>query len=146
MLRALREEFGHRLVGGVVPNDYARVNYPDLISRIPSRHRQYISSAKRPAIAIYSRGLFGSIAFKMPEYLAASKCIVSDPIRNLLPAPLTHVLQYSSVDECVARCQEALSDRELMRYQRECSWSYYNKHVRCPTAIRRLLDIAKRWK
>jgi hypothetical protein len=146
LLRALRAEFKHRLVGGVVPNDYARRKYPDLITRIPSRHRQYISSAKRPAIAIYSRGLFGSIAFKMPEYLAASKCIVSDPITNLLPSPLSHVLQYSSAEECVARCQAALSSRDLIRYQRERSWSYYKEHVRCPTAIRRILDIAKQWK
>jgi hypothetical protein len=88
LLRTLRREFGKRVVGGVVPGAFARRYCPDLITDQPCRHPQYVRWAKKPLIGIYFRGLFHSIAFKMAEFLAASKCIVSEPIHNVLTEPL----------------------------------------------------------
>ena len=142
LLRALKAEFKHRLAGGLVPTEYARSRYPDLLTTSPTRQPQYIQWAKRHGIAVYSRGLFGSIAFKMPEYLAASKCIVTDPICYNLPAPLTHIPLYTSPESCIAHCQNLLSKPSLMREHRQASWDYYNRYLRAPTAMRRLIDLA----
>ena len=142
LLRALKSEFKHRFVGGLVPTSYAREGYPDLLTNVSTRQPQYIQWAKHHGIAVYSRGLFGSIAFKMPEYLAASKCIVTDPIFYDLPSPLTHIPVYTSPEACIAHCQELLSKPSLMREQRHASWDYYNKYLRAPTAMRRLIDLA----
>lgn len=129
LLLALRREFGHRVVGGIVPTPFALKTYPGLITNQPCRQPQYIQWAKKALIGIYFRGLFGSIAFKMAEYLAASKCIVSEPIENELPVPLDHISLYRSNDECLAVCDQLLSDKSLAESHRQQSWNYYKAQV-----------------
>ena len=144
LLRALKAEFKHRLVGGLVPTPYALTHYPDLVTTSPTRQPQFIHWAKQHAIAIYSRGLFGSIAFKMVEFLASSKCIVSEPIRYTLPAPLVHLAEFTSPETCIAQCQDLLSNpAPLVAQRRESSWDYYNQHIRVPTAMRHLIEIVR---
>ena len=130
LLRALKREFKHRVVGGVVPTPFARSYCPELITDLSCRQSRYIQWAKKPLIGIYFRGLFDSIAFKMAEYLAASKCIVSEPILNELPAPLDFIRTYRSDEECLAACERILADPSLAQTQRQQSWDYYVKQVR----------------
>ena len=143
LLRALKREFGGRVVGGLVPTPYASKTYPDLITNQPCRMPQYIRWSKRPLIGIYSRGLFGAIAAKMAEYLAASKCIVSEPIDNQLPVPLDHISVYRSECECLEACDRLLSDASLAQYQRQQSWKYYEAHVAPPAHMAELLASAR---
>jgi hypothetical protein len=117
LLRALKREFGRRVAGGVIPTPLAHKLCPDLITDKPCRQAQYINWAKRPLIGIYFRGLFGSVAFKMAEYLAASKCIVSEPIDNQLTAPLDHISIYRSNSECLEACERLLSDTSLAEFR-----------------------------
>lgn len=143
LLRALKREFGSRVVGGVVPTPLARKAYADLITDMPCRQPQYVRWAKRPLIGIYFRGLFGAIAIKMAEYLAASKCIVSEPIGNVLVAPLDHISIYRSNDECLAACERLLSDASLAEFHRLQSWKYYEAHIEPRAQIANLLVRAK---
>ncbi len=130
LLRALKKEFKHRVVGGVVPTPFAFSFCPDLVTNLPCRQPQYVRWAKKSLIGIYFRSLFDSLAFKMAEYLAASKCIVSEPILNQLPAPLDFVCTYHSADECLAACERILCDPSLAQAQRQQSWEYYLAQVR----------------
>lgn len=141
VIRALKREFGHRFQGGLVPTPLAIQNYPDLVSASPSRQSQYVRWAKRPLVAIYTRGLFGSLAFKMGEFLASSKCVVSEPIVNELSAPLDHLLTFRSEAECLASCDALLSDRQMAEFHREQAWSYYQRHLE-PRA--HMLDLLAR--
>lgn len=141
LLRALKREFGDRVQGGIVPTPYALLHYKEFVTDGPSRQSQYIRWAKRPLIGIYSRGLFGSVAFKLAEFLAASKCIVSEPIPNQLGAPLDHLSIYRSVDECLSACEMLLSNRSVADSHREQSWSYYARYVQ-PRA--HILDLMYR--
>ena len=141
LLRALRNAFGPRFVGGLVPTPFARAHYPDLITSFPTRQPQYVKWARKPGVAVYCPGLFGAIAIKMAEFLAASKGIVSEPIENLLPAPLSHVAFCGLPDEYVSACEALLTQPERMRAGREASWAYYREYVYTPTAMRRLLNL-----
>lgn len=143
LLRALKREFGDRVVGGVVPTPFALKHYSDLITDQPCRQPQYVRWAKKPLIGIYFRGLFGSIAFKMAEFFAASKCIVSEPIHNVLTAPLDHIAIYKSNTECLDACERLLSDRSLASTHRRQSWKYYERNVRPEAHFSELLDRAK---
>ncbi len=138
LLRALRCEFGQRFVGGMVPTPVAQKLCPELITALPCRQPQYIRWAKKPALAIYFRGLFDSIGFKMAEYLAASKCIVSEPITNLLPEPITHAKVYRSVEECLATCDALLSSPKQIREMRLASWEYYRRNVQ---PLQHMIDL-----
>lgn len=133
LVRALREAFGAKFIGGLVPTAYAKERYPDAVSDQPTRQSQYVALSKRSMIAIYTRGLCHSLAFKLPEYLAASKCIVSRELRNQLPQPLVegqHYLEFDTPEECVERCRNLLAQPELARHLRREAWRYYQQEVK----------------
>jgi hypothetical protein len=94
-------------------------------------------------IGIYSRGLFGSVAFKLTEYLAASKCIVSEPIANRLDEPISHLKTYTSADECLSACDFFLSNPREAQEARRASWEYYLRNVRPKVHIASLLSRAR---
>lgn len=132
LVRALKKAFGDKFRGGLVPTAYAKEHYPDAVSSHSSRQSEYIEMSKRSLIAIYTRGLHHSLAFKLPEYLASSKCVISSPLRNQLPAPLVkgkHYLQFQTPEECVERCADLLRDSEEAARLRHESWRYYQEEV-----------------
>jgi hypothetical protein len=132
LVRALKAEFGPLFRGGLVPDAYACEHYPDAVTVEPWRRDQFIARSKRALIGIYTRGLHHSLAFKLPEYLASSKCIVSEPLRNELAKPLTpglNYLEFLSVDECLEQCVRLLSEKNLVERMRRANWEYYRAHV-----------------
>jgi hypothetical protein len=133
LVRTLRRELGQRFLGGLVPTEFARKHYSDVLTDLPSRRRWYPRVAKRGLIGIYTRGLHHSLAFKLPEYLAAAKCIVSQPLRNELPTPLVkgrNYLEFGSHGECVEHCERLLRDRALASGMRRTNYEYYESEVR----------------
>ena len=133
VVRGLRKAFGNRFVGGLVPTKFAKTHYPDAVTDRPTRRKAYIRTSKHALIGVYTRGLHHSLAFKLPEYLAASKCIVSEPLRNALPYPLVasrNYLEFQTVDECVTLCDRLLSDPKEAREMRHQNHDYYRQHVR----------------
>ena len=142
LVRALRRAFGSRFQGGLVPTAYAREHYPDELSTHSPRHSQYAKWAKQNLIGINTRGLHNSIAFKLAEYLAGSKCIVSCPLRNQLPVPLAedqHYLSFRTPEECVERCTNLLDDTNLAFHLRTEAWKYYRREVEPAAHMRNCL-------
>lgn len=143
LIRTLRAAFGHRFLGGAVPTDFVRSHYPDVVTPLPFSMRAYPRLLRRPLIAVYSRGLRDSLAFKMSEYLAASRCIVGHMPRTILPAPLVegeHLLSFTSAEECVARCEELLSRPADAEAMRQANWRYYGAQVEPAAHLLSILD------
>jgi hypothetical protein len=145
VIRALKAAFGNQFVGGLIPTEVARQYYPDCLSSYTSERKQFIEMSKRSLIGIYTRGLHHSLAWKLPEYLAASKCIVSEPLRNQLPVPLEpnkHYLEFSTPEECIVACRRLLSDPQLTSHMRQANYSYYMAQVRPSAHILNCLERA----
>jgi len=145
LVRALKAEFGPLFRGGLVPDEYARRHYPDAVTAEPVRRAHFIAGSKRAFIGIYTRGLHHSLAFKLPEYLASSKCIVSEPLRNRLAHPLAagrNYLEFLSIDECIGHCARLLADRELAEGMRRDNWHYYRAHVHPARSLAGCLESA----
>jgi len=145
IIRTLRKAFPGRFHGGFVPNSYALENYPDLLTPYPDLLHQYVPFSKRHLIGVGTRGLHQSVPFKIPEYLAGSHAIVSEPLRCEFPAPLqdsSHFLQFETAEECVAQCDRVLSGAALARELREASWRYYSSEVRPAQHMASLLERA----
>jgi hypothetical protein len=143
VVRALRAAFGERFVGGLVPTDYAKRHYPDLLTTHASRRRDYVAMSKRNLIGIYTRGLHHSLAFKLSEFLAASQCIVSEPLRNELAPPLvegTHFLEFGTADECVEQCRALLDDPERAHAMRRANYACYLSEVEPSAHLMRCLE------
>ncbi len=145
LVRALRKQFGDRFRGGLVPTPIALARYPEEISRHSSKRKEYIAMSKRNLVGIYTRGLFHSTAFKLPEYFAASQCIVAEPVRNACPDPLVqgvHYLPFGGVDECLAACDRLLSNPQAALDMRRANHAYYKAHIRPAEHMAELLETA----
>jgi len=145
LVRALRAQFGQRFQGGVVRDGFSLQHYGDSVTSLPSRPKDFISWSKRALIGIYTPGLYESVAFKLAEYLAGSKCILAPTLRNELPAPLVpgkHYLSFSTVEQCVSLCDELLSSPKRARELREAAWEYYAAEVQPAAQMRRCLMTA----
>jgi hypothetical protein len=145
LVRALKKAFVEKFRGGLVPTSYAREHYPDAVSEQPTRQSQFIAWGKRSLVGVYTRGLYHSLAFKLPEYLAAAKCIVSEPLRNNLPQPLVageHYLEFRTPEECVERCARLLEDARLAASLRRQAWDYYQREVKSAAHLDGVLSRA----
>ena len=147
LTRLLKKEFGAAFHGGIVPTANAHRYCPDELSAQPKRRSAYVAQSKRIMIGIYTRGLHHSMAFKLAEYLAGSKCIVAEPLRNELPSPLVagrNYLEFSSPEECIERCNQIMKDETLANQMRKDNWDYYRREVRPDRRIAHCLDQAFR--
>lgn len=145
LVRRLKSEFGSGFRGGLVRDDYSKKYFADALTDLPSHRTLYIASSKKSLIGIYTRGLHDSLAFKLPEYLAASKCIVAEPLDNELPADLipgAHFLEFNTADECVEQCSRLLEDSELAARMRRRNWDYYATEVAPEVHMANLLERA----
>jgi hypothetical protein len=145
LVAALRRAFKSRFWGGLVPNATARTYYPALLTPHPFSMRAYPRVVRRPLVAVCSRGLHESVAFKLAEYLAASRCIVSHEPGSLLPEPLvarSNYLPFRSTDDCIARCEQLLSDPLRAEEMRRQNWAYYCSGVEPSAQMLRVLEIA----
>jgi hypothetical protein len=143
-VRLLRKRFGDRFRGGLVPTEFARREYPDLVTTEPYVHSAYARSSRTTLIGVYTRGLFDSLAFKLPEYLAGSKCIVSERLRNTLPVPLQeghNLLQFDTTEECAELCDTLLSNPQLCREMQAANWEYYRRNVRFDQRVGQWLSV-----
>lgn len=142
LVRALRKAFGRRFAGGLVPTPYALQHFPDDITPHPSKYAQYLAVKKRCLVAVYTRGVEHSLAFKLGETFAASQCLVSVPLRYETPSPIEpgrHYLPFKSVEECIAACEALLGDPARAAAMRRDNHEYYVREVEPAAHVRRVL-------
>ena len=143
LVRALRRAFGDRFVGGLVPTAFARQHYPDDLTPHSSRYVEYLALRKRCLIGVYSRGVEHSLAFKLGETFAASQCLVSEPLRYGLPAPLEPGVHYSLFEtpqQCIAECQRLFDSPALADAMRRANHDYYRREIEPGAHVHRMLE------
>jgi hypothetical protein len=143
LIRALKNIFKEQFVGGVIPTEHAQKYYPDCITKHSTQTKDYIRLLQGNLIGIYTRGLNHSIALKMPEYVSASLCIVSEKIENQLSGNFkknTNYLEFNGVDSCISQCEKLIDNRELSYKMQSANYQYYindlepyNKALQCLT-------------
>ena len=134
IIRELQRALGDQFIGGLVPTEYARQHYPDLLASNTARRQLFIRWSKRNLVGVYVRGLNYSYGFRFAEHLAASQCIVAHPdgFRNPAPVPPqegVHYIPFTTPEECVDQCRRLLSDPALAARMREANWRYYQQEV-----------------
>jgi len=141
-IRALRKAFGSAVGAGFADNDYARKHYPDCIASQPTDKESYTALLDSCIIAVQTVGLYGSTGWKLGEYLAAGKCIVSEPINDLLPAQLEedkHLLTFTTPEQCVTACHRLTEDKVLARQMSNNNSDYYLAEVEPAAQVYRCL-------
>ncbi|MGO8683258.1 MAG: hypothetical protein ACLQUT_01550 [Thermoleophilia bacterium] len=139
LIRVARREFGDRFYGGLVVDEFSRRVYGDclLSSAAAGSKHAFLAALRRSSICVATTGLWGSVGWKMAEYVAASKAVVSEPLRYALPgsfAPEQNYLEFSSAGELCAAVERLLVDATLRYEFMRANWAYYNGWVR-PDAL-----------
>ena len=138
-VRAGRTAFGPRFIGGLFVDEYSKRQAPDCLlpSENQSDKHRFLERVRRAGVCVATTGLHGSIGWKMAEYVAASKAIVSEPLLRTLPgsfSPGVNYLEFTSPEGFVKVTERLLADPELRSAMNRANWDYYQSWVR-PSAL-----------
>jgi hypothetical protein len=148
-IRSLRKEFGPRFHGGFEHTEYAVRKYGDALAGRASdtRKNSYLRLLRDYPIGVATTGLHGSIGWKLAEYVATSRAIVTEPLRSLVPGPFdcpVNYLTFRTSAECVERVAGLLEDREARERMMDANRVYYHEWLRPDSLVKRTLEIAAR--
>jgi len=142
VLRTLKREFGHRFIGGFIPNPIANELCPDLVTDNRFSRKAYFKLVKKCKVALFTRGIRQSIGWRLPEFLATSRCLVIEPLLYELPNPLEeelHALSFSNADSAVSACDRLLTDATFAQNMRAENFRYYENYVRPSALVKKTL-------
>jgi hypothetical protein len=142
----LRRAFGTRFFGGLQPTEYARSQYPSALVDDPRLCEQgrYVELLRQFPICVATTGLHDSIGFKLPEYVAFSKAIVSERLNYVVPGGFCegrNYLEFGTADECVEAVGRLFESSSLREALMENNWRYYADFGRPDALVRRALRI-----
>lgn len=144
-IRALKTYFGDRFIGGLRPSRFAQERYPDCMFPNDPGLLGHLELSKTCLVNVNTSGLHDSTSWKIPEYMAGSRCIVSEPLKYETPVPLCerkHYLAFRTPEECVRACDELLHDPEMASAMRKENFIYYSENVKPAQLMLRSLETA----
>jgi hypothetical protein len=146
-VRRLRKELGDRFFGGLAHDAFAFNHYSDVL--LPdaglANKRRYLEVLKGYPICIATTGLNGSNGWKLGEYVAHSKAIVTEPLHHAVPGDFaqgTHFLEFATPDGLLEATTRLLEDRELRCAMMVNNYRYYRAYVRPDVLILNSLATA----
>jgi hypothetical protein len=144
-IRLLRKEFGQNFIGGLKPTAYAREHFGDCLLEDgrAAEKRNYLQAMHRAHIGVATMGLYGSIGFKVGEYVAASKAIVTEKITQVVPGDFRadkNYLEFETPEECVERVRELADDKTRLAGMMRENSSYYARYLRPDAMIMNTLE------
>jgi hypothetical protein len=134
-ITALRSHFGVRAITGFMRSNYAAQMYPGLEvgNRRLTKRENYNEVVRRASVCVATSGLHGSVPWKMGEYVALGKAIVSQSTNCRLPGdfqPGRNYLSFSSADECVAEVEKLFAQPTQMVDMMAANVDYYDRFLR----------------
>ena len=144
-IRAARAEFGARFFGGFAVDEFAQREYGDCLlpDRRDSDRYAFLARVRAAAVCVATTGLHGSIGWKMAEYVAASRAIVSEPLRYRVPGGFAagrNFIEFDSLDAFIDSVDRLLRDASLREDMRRANWEYYQRWVRPDAQVQRMLE------
>lgn len=137
-IRALRSAFGPSFVGGFAPTEYARRHFPDCVASAQSTAKgAYLRLLRGAQVGVATEGLQGSTGWKLAEYVAGAKAIVSEPLRYVVPGGFAagrNYLEFRTPDDCVDAVARLVLDHEARYAMMEANAAYYRYHLH-PAAL-----------
>jgi hypothetical protein len=148
-IERLRREFGARVLTGFANTEFAARRYPSLLvaNEGLTEKRNYLSIVRRCEICVTTTGLHDSNGWKLGEYVAFGKAIVSEQLKHVVPGGFAqgkNYLPFSTADECAQAVDTLLSKPELRDEMKRTNLDYYHKHVRPDRLVLNTLRAALR--
>lgn len=137
---AIKFEGGFYLPGNVHPQ---RELFKDIIMKTPVSQNEYLKKTKQSAFVFNTPAVFNCHGWKLGEYLAMGKAIISTPLYYELPEPLVHgenIHFIQSTDEIAEAIDLLLNNRKYRSKLEKGASRYYEKYVKPYSAIERMIS------
>jgi glycosyltransferase involved in cell wall biosynthesis len=131
--------------GGLVLENTISNRHPDeAITNLRLDYKEYIAKTKKSRIVFNTPAYHLCHGWKLAEYMALGKAIISTPINNLLPEPLEHERNIYFVTGETSDIEDAikllLSDHELRKKLEKGAYEYYINYIQPKQSINLLLS------
>jgi hypothetical protein len=127
LAKALQREFGNLFSGGIYNDRSSDWNL------LPSGRDAYLMESKSAGIGISTTGLHGSVPWKLFEYFAGSKVVLSqknDTVVRVPPSKGVEYLEFETIDEALDLCDSVLSDAKKFNDLRRGAANYYQRALK----------------
>ena len=110
-IRACKGIDSIRFEGGFVPQEGRSSSelFADCISPTSYPYQTWLQKTKQSALVFNTPAFWDCHGWKLGEYLALGKAIISTPLSNDLPVPLTHGVNIHFVEDNVDSMREAIN-------------------------------------
>lgn len=133
-IRQCKREFGQHFIGGIQMDDFSVSECRELaIPYSLSRREVYLNSVKNSNICVATTGLHNSMGFKLGEYVAASRAIVTEPLHYELPGKFennNNYLSFTDTDGLIRHIYSLFNDKVAMQRMMNNNFQYYNTNLR----------------
>ncbi len=135
----LRRELGDRFYGGVSHDEYSARHFPKalLTDAQSSNKRNYLDILKTFPICVATVGLNGSNGWKLAEYVAHSKAIITEPLVYQVSGDFeagSNYLEFNDPHSLVESAVRLIEDPNLREAMMVNNFEYYHSQVR-PDAL-----------
>lgn len=146
-IRVLKKEFGQHFVGGFLWDEYTKERFRDCLlqDNTLARKHNYMHLLREFPIGIATTGLHGSIGWKLAEYVASAKAIVTEKLNYRVPGPFANeqnYLDFVTPDGCVDAAARVFDDHHLRCQLMINNYRYYHAYVRPDALVLNTLAIA----
>ena len=139
-IRLLKREFGGRFFGGVSPDEFSCKYFSDVV--LPhkrwSQPRAYLSQLAEFPICVTTMGLHGSNGYRLAEYVAHSKAIVTERLAYEVPGDFKNeinYLEFVTPEECVEATVRLVDSSQRRREMMVANFRYYQAFLRPDSLI-----------
>lgn len=130
----LKEKYPNNFIGGLYPDEFSKELYPDLVVDSDICEKQnYMRIMKKSDICIATTGLHESIGWKMGEYVAAARGIVSEKLNYRVPGNFKeekNYLAFSNIDECIDAVDRLYTSPSTLYQMKKNNEKYYKRYGR----------------
>jgi len=146
-VRACHSATGLRFEGGFVPRTGSPlVGFEKEMIEKKFSFEGYLTKTQRSLVVFNTPAVASCHGWKLAEFLALGKAILSTPLSRALPAPLEHGKQIHFVDGSQRGIEEALeglrADTEYRRRLEHGAREYFSRYLSPERVVRRILGEA----
>jgi hypothetical protein len=145
-IRLLQGALGPRFTGGFSRSRFTLQHYADLVVPPDSTaQKNYLRTLKSFPICVASTGLHGSTGWKLAEYVAFSKAILSERLVYDTPGEFTagrNYIEFTSPEECLDGAVRLIEDAALRQQIMRNNETYYRTYLRPDALVKNALTTA----
>lgn len=133
-LELCKKTYGDRFTGGLWRDDFSEKHFAKHVLPLSQTSKPtFIKRVKEHTICIGTTGLYNSIGWKMGEYVAASRAIVSEPLHFEVPGNFKkdqNYFEFDSEEKLLQQIDLLLHNKDLLVQTMKNNYHYYNIYLK----------------